>query len=58
MTPPDQASPGPVDPIRNGKGASILGPRNPPRETQARDLIRPPGTDKGTLPNLRWSFAD
>jgi oxalate decarboxylase len=58
MTPSSQPDPDPVEPQLNGKGASILGPRNPPREAQARDLVRPPGTDKGLLPNLRWSFAD
>ena len=58
MTPPSQPDPGPVEPWRNGKGASILGPRNPPREAQAHDLVRPPGTGKGSMPNLRWSFAD
>src|SRR5215831_1662587 len=45
-------------PIRDGQGASILGPTNPAREAQAPDLIAPPPTDHGTLPNLRWSFAD
>lgn len=45
-------------PLREGKGATILGPRNRPREAEARDLVRPPGTDKGSVPNLRWSFAD
>jgi oxalate decarboxylase len=48
----------PPQPIRDGQGASILGPTNPPREAQAPDLIAPPSTDHGTLPNLRWSFAD
>jgi oxalate decarboxylase len=45
-------------PIRDGQGASILGPTNPPREAQAPDLVVPPRTDHGTLPSLRWSFAD
>jgi oxalate decarboxylase len=48
----------PPQPIRDGQGASILGPTNPAREAQAPDLITPPPTDHGTLPNLRWSFAD
>nr|WP_228035778.1 cupin domain-containing protein [Oculatella sp. LEGE 06141] len=47
-----------IQPIRDGEGASILGPRNLSREAQDRDLIRPPKTDAGTLPNMRWSFAD
>jgi oxalate decarboxylase len=48
----------PPQPIRDNQGASILGPRNPPREAQDPDLLVPPRTDHGTLPNLRWSFAD
>ncbi len=48
----------PPEPIRGKKGASILGPRNPDREAQSLDRLRPPATDSGTLPSLRWSFAD
>src|SRR3984893_18473086 len=44
--------------IRGNRGASILGPTNPAREAQDPDLIAPPSTDRGTVPNLRWSFAD
>ena len=44
--------------IRDNQGASILGPANPAREAQDPDLLVPPRTDRGTLPNLRWSFAD
>jgi oxalate decarboxylase len=47
-----------TQPIRDNQGASILGPTNPPREAQDPDLLVPPRTDHGTLPNLRWSFAD
>jgi oxalate decarboxylase len=47
-----------IQPVRPGEGATILGPRNPLREAGDRDLVRPPATDKGSLPNLRWSFAD
>lgn len=45
-------------PIRGKEGASIIGPKNPTREAQNPDILRPPSTDSGTLPNLRWSFAD
>ncbi|KUJ09736.1 Bicupin, oxalate decarboxylase/oxidase [Mollisia scopiformis] len=45
-------------PIRNGLGSSILGPRNLAREQQQPDIIRPPSTDSGTLPNYKWSFTD
>ncbi|KAK4185747.1 putative oxalate decarboxylase [Podospora australis] len=45
-------------PFRNGKGASVLGPWNRDRARQSPDLVRPPSTDHGNLPNLRWSFVD
>ncbi|KAF2734916.1 oxalate decarboxylase oxdD [Polyplosphaeria fusca] len=45
-------------PFRNGDGTSVLGPRNKPRERQNPDVVRPPDTDHGTIPNMRWSFAD
>ncbi|KAF2471204.1 Bicupin, oxalate decarboxylase/oxidase [Lindgomyces ingoldianus] len=45
-------------PYRNGDGADVLGPRNRARERQNPDLVRPPSTDHGTIPNMRWSFAD
>jgi len=49
-----------LDPLpwRNGLGASVLGPWNKDRSRQSPDLVRPPSTDKGNLPNMRWSFAD
>jgi oxalate decarboxylase len=48
----------PPQPISGDKGASIIGPRNPSREAQNRDVILSPSTDHGTLGNMRWSFAD
>ncbi len=45
-------------PIRGKMGASILGPTNPSREAESPDRVLPPSTDRGTLPSLRWSFAD
>jgi oxalate decarboxylase len=48
----------PPEPVRSNQGAPILGPRNPAREAQSLDRLRPPPTDSGTLPTLRWSFAD
>src|SRR5260370_42323294 len=56
--PPQTGAATPPQPIRDGQGASILGPTNPAREAQAPDLIAPPPTDHGTLPDLKWSFAD
>lgn len=45
-------------PVRGADGAPILGPRNPAREAQDPFTVRPPATDHGTMPNLKWSFAD
>ncbi len=45
-------------PFRGKQGGSILGPRNFKREAESRDRISPPRTDAGTIPNLKWSFAD
>jgi oxalate decarboxylase len=45
-------------PIIGDKGATILGPRNGEREFQNPDILRPPLTDHGSMPNLRFSFAD
>jgi oxalate decarboxylase len=46
------------EPIIGNKGATILGPRNPERGQQNPDILRPPFTDHGSVPNLRFSFAD
>lgn len=45
-------------PRRGKKGNDILGPQNPERQKQGRDTIRPPDTDAGKMPNMKWSFAD
>ena len=41
-----------------GVGGSDPVPGDVAREAQNPDLINPPATDSGTLPNLRFSFAD
>ncbi|MBK3664180.1 oxalate decarboxylase family bicupin [Bradyrhizobium diazoefficiens] len=46
------------EPVIGDKGATIVGPRNPERESQNPDILRPPSTDHGSVPNLRFSFAD
>lgn len=46
------------EPIIGNKGATIVGPRNPERESQNPDILRPPSTDHGSIPNLRFPFAD
>jgi oxalate decarboxylase len=48
----------PPQPIRDGVGATVLGPRNVARDRQNPDLLAAPATDHGTVPNLRFSFAD
>jgi oxalate decarboxylase len=45
-------------PQRLGHGGTDPGPRNLARESQNADLLVPPSTDHGTLPNLRFSFSD
>jgi oxalate decarboxylase len=44
-------------PIRDGLGAPILGPRNIPLERENPSLLASPITDSGTIPNLKFSFA-
>jgi oxalate decarboxylase len=46
------------EPRRPGGGGSHPGPKNPDRIRQNPDMIAPPATDHGTLPNLRFSFDD
>src|SRR6202158_3197229 len=45
-------------PKRPGEGGTDPGPRNIGRDRQNSDLLFPPATDHGTLPNLRFSFSD
>src|SRR6266436_4523654 len=45
-------------PQRPGHGGTDPGPRNLARDRQNPDLLVPPSTDSGTLPNLRFSFSD
>ena len=44
------------EPVRGDEGAPIIGPRNEPLERQNPDLVAPPETDSGTVPNLKFSF--
>jgi oxalate decarboxylase len=43
---------------RGNDGADIVGPSNKAREAQEPFTLAPPRTDHGTLPNMKWSFAD
>ncbi|SDJ86496.1 oxalate decarboxylase family bicupin [Paenibacillus marchantiae] len=46
-------------PIRkDGAGSPDLGPRDVMRDLQNPDMLVPPVTDNGLLPNLRMSFSD
>jgi hypothetical protein len=44
-------------PQRGSLGASILGPQNIPLELQNADLLAPPTTDHGSVPNFKWPFS-
>src|SRR6202022_2381594 len=45
-------------PRRPDHGGTDPGPRNLMRDGQNPDLLVPPATDHGSLPNLRFSFSD
>jgi oxalate decarboxylase len=45
-------------PQRPGHGGTDPGPRNLAHDRQNPDILVPPSTDHGTLPNLRFSFSD
>lgn len=45
-------------PIRDGAGATDPGPRDVMRDLENPDLLVPPTTDAGTVPNLKFSFSD
>jgi oxalate decarboxylase len=44
-------------PIRGAKGATDPGPRNALLDSQNPDILTPPETDNGSLPNLKFSFG-
>jgi oxalate decarboxylase len=45
-------------PVRDGLGATVMGPRNVAVERQNPNLLASPDTDAGTIPNLKFSFSD
>jgi len=47
----------PIQPISGTRGATIAGPRNPQVESLNPDILIPPATDNGGLPNLKFPFA-
>ena len=46
-----------LQPVVDGRGATILGPRNVAIERQNPDAVIAPVTDAGTVPNLKFSYA-
>lgn len=47
-----------LEPIKGKLGAPIFGPTNYERDLQNPDMLIPPRTDYGSIPNLKWSFSD
>ncbi len=47
----------PKEPIRGAKGATDPGPRNTLLDHQNPDILIPPETDNGSIPNLKFSFG-
>jgi oxalate decarboxylase/phosphoglucose isomerase-like protein (cupin superfamily) len=45
-------------PMKEGVGAADHGPRNLARDRQNPDMLAPPDTDSGEVPNLKFSFSD
>ena len=44
-------------PVVDGRGGTILGPRNVAIKRQNPDVLIAPESDAGTVPNLKWPFA-
>src|SRR5947208_6874355 len=44
-------------PIRGHEGGTDPGPRNMALDRQNPDILTPPSTDAGTIPNLKFSFG-
>jgi oxalate decarboxylase len=44
-------------PIRDNEGGTDPSPRNIALDRQNPDILTPPSTDSGTLPNMKFSFA-
>ena len=51
-------TPAPGQAIRGVDGADIVGPQNAPVQQENPDMLVPPASDHGDMPNLKWSFAD
>jgi oxalate decarboxylase len=44
-------------PIRGNEGGTDPGPRNVALDRQNPDILTPPSTDSGTIPNMKFSFG-
>jgi len=44
-------------PVVGPLGAPILRPHNHAVEAQNKDLLAPPLTDHGAMPNIKWPFS-
>ncbi|TEB31500.1 oxalate decarboxylase [Coprinellus micaceus] len=53
----DSSFTGPFDSIRGPLGATIIGPNNPNIAQQNPDLLAPPTTDHGSVPNIKWPMS-
>jgi oxalate decarboxylase len=53
-----QARTGVPEPTRGNEGGTIPGPINNPIDRENPDLLVPPSTDAGLLPNLKFSMSD
>ncbi|RPD75292.1 Bicupin, oxalate decarboxylase/oxidase [Lentinus tigrinus ALCF2SS1-7] len=42
---------------RGQLGANVIGPQNVPIDLQNADLLAPPTTDHGEIPNAKWPFS-
>lgn len=58
MNPPDKGNQIPQPMRSDGTGWVDLGPRNVMRDRQNPNMLAPPVTDAGLLPNLKFSFSD
>jgi oxalate decarboxylase len=57
MWPTSEQRNGVPEPVGEGVGARILGPRNVPVERENPSLLASPSTDAGTIPNLKFPYA-
>lgn len=46
-----------LQPIKGKRGGHIFGAENPEISLQNPDFMTPPNTDKGTMPNLKYPYA-